>query len=197
MICGLGKRLRKDSQGAALVEFALIAPILSFTLLGVFEMGYNFYVQSQLQGTVQKSARVSTIENASSSESTIDARVTNAVKKVVPKATLTFVRQSYATFSNVAQPEDFKDVNDDGICNNSEQFEDANGNGVWDQDRGKTGFGGARDVVLYTVNISYPRAFGMSTLLGFGDTVDYQATTVLRNQPFDKQTVYAVLGNCD
>jgi len=190
-------RLHRDERGATVIEFAMIAPVLVFTLLGLFEIGYNFYMQSQLQGAIPRSARSSTIENAGASQAKIDALVETAVKKIVPSSTVTFNRQSYATFSEVKQPEDFIDVDDDGICNNGEQFEDANGNGVWDQDRGKEGFGGARDVVLYSVNVSFPRAFGMSQLLGFSDTVVFEATTVLRNQPYDGQKITVTVGQCD
>ena len=191
----LGQVLATE-RGAALVEFALIAPVLVMMLLGLFEVGYNLYIRTQLQGAVQQSARSSSIEAAFDREAGIDAAVTAAVRKIHKDADVSFDRQSYATFSDVAQPEDFDDVNNDGICNDGERFEDANGNGMWDPDRGKTGFGGARDVVLYTVSISYPRAFGVAQLLNFGDTVEFDATTVLRNQPYDSQTVYAVAGNC-
>lgn len=186
----------REERGAVLVEFAMIAPVLVFTLLGVFEIGYNFYIQSQLQGTVQKAARTATIENAYTRSDTIDAAVRKAVHRIAPRAELDFNRQAYTNFSGVAQPEDFKDVNDDGICNFGEIFEDANGNGQWDRDRGREGFGGARDVVLYTVTVSYPRAFGVSQMIGFSENVEFEAATVLRNQPFDKQDVSVTSGYC-
>lgn len=185
-----------DIQGAALVEFAMIAPVLILMLLGMFEVGYNLYVQSQLQGAVQQAARTSTIENAVSHSASIDLAVTNAVHDLMPTATVDFSRDSYASFSDVGQPEDFKDINENGTCDDGEQFEDANGNSQWDEDRGKEGFGGARDVVLYSVAVQYPRVFGMSKLIGLPDTVEYTATTVLRNQPYDEQTIGASTGNC-
>ena len=188
--------LRRDERGAALVEFALIAPVLVLTLLGVFEVGYNFYMQTQFQGAVQTSARSSTIENAASREAAIDAIVEDAVKLIDPRAELAFERQAYSSFADVGEPEDFDDLNGDGACNDGEPFEDANGNGEWDADRGKAGFGGARDVVLYRVTVSYPRAFALSKMLGFPDHVEFEATTVLRNQPYDEQTVLAGIGNC-
>lgn len=188
--------IRGDERGAALVEFALIAPLLVFSLLGLFELGYNVYMQSQLQGTVQQSARKSTIEGASSSQAEIDAHVEAAVKTIAPQATVSFDRKAYASFSEVSQAEDFKDINDNGLCDNGEQFEDANGNGVWDKDRGNEGFGGARDVVLYTVDIEYPRAFGFAKLAGFSETVKFKATTVMRNQPYDEQVMIAGVGQC-
>ena len=44
------RHLHRDREGAALLEFALVAPVLLLMLLGMFDMGYNYYVQSQLQG---------------------------------------------------------------------------------------------------------------------------------------------------
>lgn len=190
------RSLVRRQDGAAAVEFAMIAPVLLFTLLGVFEMGYNFYVQSNLQGSVQKAARSATIQGSASIEEQIDNRVAHAVRNIVPDADIAFTRSSYTSFSDVNQPEDYSDLNDDGMCNDGEPFEDANGNGIWDDDRGKEGMGGARDVVLYTVDITYPRAFAVGKLLGMGDSVEFQAQTVLRNQPWDEQEIHAVLGNC-
>lgn len=188
--------LARDQRGAALVEFALIAPVLVTMLLGLFEVGYNLYTQAQLQGTIQKAARASTIENANKGKAAIDERVEEAVKAIAPRATVDFSRKSYATFSEVAQAEDFTDIDGNGICNDGEQFEDVNGNGLWDQDRGKIGMGGARDVVLYRVKVGYPRAFGISKLLGLSDTVEFEASTVLRNQPYDEQDIVAVAARC-
>tara|TARA_A100001391_G_scaffold53249_3_gene32481 strand:+ start:13404 stop:13994 length:591 start_codon:yes stop_codon:yes gene_type:complete len=188
--------LARDQRGAALVEFALIAPVLVTMLLGLFEVGYNLYTQAQLQGTIQKAARASTIENANKGKAAIDERVEKAVKAIAPRATVDFSRKSYATFSEVAQAEDFTDIDGNGICNDGEQFEDVNGNGLWDQDRGKIGMGGARDVVLYRVKVGYPRAFGISKLLGLSDTVEFEASTVLRNQPYDEQDIVAVAARC-
>lgn len=195
----MARRIRhilRDTRAAVLVEFALISPVLVLMLLGLFEVGYNLYVQSQMQGAVQKAARTATIEGAAGRENAIDAAVESAVQRVMPSATLDFSRQSYATFSSVGQAEDYKDINGNSTCDAGEQFEDANGNGIWDEDRGKEGFGGARDVVLYSVRVEYPRAFGMSKMIGLSDRVDFTASTVLRNQPYDEQSVVAIAGNC-
>ncbi|WP_137679299.1 TadE/TadG family type IV pilus assembly protein [Aurantiacibacter suaedae] len=189
--------LGRNENGAALVEFALIAPVLVAMLLGLFEIGYNMYTQAQLQGTIQRAARDSSIENAGKGKAAIDERVERAVKLIAPRADVDFSRKSYATFSDVAQAEDFTDVDGNGICDNGEQFEDANGNGVWDEDRGKEGLGGARDVVLYKVTVGYPRAFGISKLFGFSDRVEFEASSVLRNQPYDDQEIIAVARRCD
>lgn len=193
------RRLRPllaDRRGAALVEFALVAPVLLLMLLGMFDMGYNYYVQSQLQGAIQKAARDSGIEGAHTRIEQIDARVADAVHAIVPSAEVTFARKAYARFSDVARPEDFSDIDGNGKCNAGEPFEDANGNGTWDEDRGADGLGGARDAVLYVVTVSYKRAFGVTAFVGMPDTFTTQATTVLRNQPYGEQDISSLVGNC-
>lgn len=190
------RRLSTDQSGAALVEFALVAPVLLFMLLGLFETAWGLYIQSQLQGAVQSAARAATIENANASQAEIDARVTQAVRDVIPSPTLTFNRRAYSNFSDAGQAEDYTDVNKDGVCNDGEPFEDANGNGVWDLDKGVAGFGGARDVVLYDVTVTYQRPFGFGRWIGLPNTVTTQATTILRNQPYADKVTHATTGNC-
>ena len=188
--------LWRDRSGAALVEFALLAPVLLITVLGLFELGYNYYMQTQLQGAIEKAARDSTIEGAVGREAQIDANVIAAVRTIVPDARVTFSRRSYAKFSDVSQPEDFSDIDESGDCSDGEPFEDANGNGLWDQDRGTQGFGGARDAVLYVVRVSYARAFGVAQIVGLSPDFTTETSTVLRNQPFGKQEVAVTVGNC-
>jgi len=188
--------LWRDTRGAALIEFALISPALLMLLLGMFEMGYNFYMQAQFQGAIQKAARDSTVQTAGGNTAAIDAKVTAAVHDIVPDAQLEFSRRAYSSFSDVHRPEDFSDIDKNGSCNNGEPFEDANGNGVWDEDRGIAGGGGARDAVLYIVKVKYKRAFGAAQMVGLSEYFTTEATTVLRNQPWDAQKVIAEVGNC-
>jgi Flp pilus assembly pilin Flp len=190
------RALGRDQRGATLVEFALIAPVLLLTLLGLFEMGYNYYIQAQLQGAIQKAARDATIESSIGNTAAIDDRVARAVRMIVPGARVGFSRTSYTNFTDVSQPEDFTDLDGNGVCGNGEPFEDANANGTWDQDRGNLGQGGARDAVLYVVSVSYRRMFGVARLIGFPEMFTTEATTVVRNQPFGDQVTRAVAGNC-
>ncbi len=122
--------------------------------------------------------------------------MTNAVHDIAPNATLTFDRKAYANFSDVSSPEDYSDLNGNGVCDNGEPFEDVNGNKAWDRDRGKSGGGGARDAVLYTVRVSYPRAFPIGRFIGLADTHQLETSTVLRNQPWDQQETATTVRNC-
>ena len=96
-------------------------------------------------------------------------------------------------------PEDWDDADNDGTCNNGEAFEDANSNGTWDANAGTDGIGGARDAVLYAVTIDYPRLFPIYAFLpGQSNTFSLTTNTVLRNQPYDAQSVNPnpPTGNC-
>jgi hypothetical protein len=177
--------LARDARGVTAVEFALVAPVMLMTIMGLFDMGHAQYTRALLEGAIDKASRAATIEG--SSTTSIDSRVTTVVKQIAPGATLTFNRKTYSDFSDVGMPEDFDDVDKDGTCDNGEPFEDANGNGTYDLDRGKTGNGGARDAVLYTVTVSYNRILPIGRLLGQSNTMAMSVTSVLRNQPYGIQ----------
>lgn len=191
-------RLIGDERAVTAVEFGLIAPFFLIALLGMFDLGHNMYTAQQLQGAVQKAARDSTIEGAMTTEAAIDARVEAAVKVVSPDATVTFSRSAYSNFSDIGKAEEFTDstTNPDGVCNDGEPFEDANSNGTWDSDRGRTdSFGTARDALLYTVDVEYQRLFPVAGLIGQSNTFKLRVKTVLRNQPYGLQAAPSV-GTC-
>ena len=185
-----------ETRGAAALEFALVAPALLLTIMGIFDLGYNIYTATMVQGAIQHAARDSTIEGADRRLSQIDATVSRAVHHVVPRATIAISRRAYADFTDVSRPEDFTDTDGNGLCDKGEPFEDANRNGTWDDDRGTAGSGGARDAVLYTVNVTYARGFPMASLIGLPDTVTTAAATVLRNQPYKLQDNKPAVGAC-
>ena len=191
------RRLPTEARGVAIVEFALVAPALLLMIMGIFDLGYNIYAATMLQGAIQQAARNSTIEGAGGRLDKIDAAVADAVHALVPRAEITFSRRAYANFTDVARPEDYTDSNSDGSCNNGEPFEDANRSGTWDSDRGASGQGGARDAVLYTVNVAYPRGFPVAAVIGLPDTVTTRASAVLRNQPYKLQDNQPAVGQCN
>lgn len=181
------RKLRRDRRGVALVEFAIVAPVMLLMLMGLGDMLYQTYTQSILNGELQKAARDSGIEGGATSTSTIDAKVETMVKKIAPNATFTSTRKSYDTFSEVA-PEPFTDTNSNGVRDPGECFTDENGNGTWDQDPGAAGQGGASAVTVYTMTATYPRLFPVAGLLGWPTTQTVSATTLLKNQPYATQT---------
>lgn len=187
--------LRGDRRGAVLVEFAILAPVMLVMLMGIFDLLYQVYAQSILNGELQKAARDSGIEGGAANTAVIDAKVQTMVKKIAPSATFTSTRKSYDTFSEVA-PEPFTDSNGNGVRDPGECFTDENGNGSWDQDPGAAGQGGASAVTVYTMTATYPRLFPIASLLGWPTTQTVSATTLLKNQPYATQTTTANVTVC-
>ena len=179
--------MARDDRGVTVIEFALLAPVLLVTLLGLFDMGFTMYAQTLLQGALQQAARGFTIEGAASATSTIDGSVASLVRTAIADATVTFSRKSYASFSTIGVAEQFTDTNGNGVCDAGEPFEDANNNGTWDHDQGRTGLGGARDAVLYTATMTFPRAFPLAGFMNIPANVTVTGSTVLRNQPYGLQ----------
>lgn len=190
-------RLRRDEEGATLTEFGFVAPVLILMIMGIFDMAHSQYTSALMHGAMQDAARDLTLETAGSQQTNIDQRVIDAVSDVAPStATVTLEKLSHFDFSDIGEAEEFTDDDGDGVCNNNEVFVDANENGQWDADRGQTGIGGARDAVLYTAVVTYPRLFPMYGLAGMPKNVTLRASTVLRNQPFDEQDRSTTTGNC-
>lgn len=196
------RKLKTDESGATILEFGLVAPVLSMLLIGSFDLAHTLYMQSVLQGALQKAARDSSLETGASSgtQTTIDTRVTNQVKQLMNGATVNFTRRYYKTFSKAAaaQAESFTDTNTNGQCDGGEPYVDVNNNNNWDRDGGDAGQGGARDNVVYTVDVSYPRMFPLDKMIGGSGTTRISATTVLSNQPYGNQAQYAspTVRNC-
>ena len=172
------RTLRRDTRGAALVEFAIIAPAMMTLIFSLCDLSYNIYAKSVLNGALQKAARDAAIQGGANNTAAIDGKVTAMMKQVTPNATITFVRKSFYTFSAI-KPEPFVDTNANGVRDSGECYTDMNGNARFDADGGADGQGGANDVTLYTATVSYKVVFNESIT----------ATTLLKNQPYASQTV--------
>lgn len=193
------RTIQRDDVGAALVEFALVAPVLILLIMGMLDIGHRIYATAILQGSVQKASRDASLDNGAANASAIDERVKSLMLPVVqeePISTFDFKRQNYSDFSDIAKPEEFTDTNNDGDCNNGEPYDDVNGNDSWDADRGAAGQGNAKDAVLYTVKVTYPRLFPMAELIGLPQDEVIEASTVVRNQPFGEQSARGGIKNC-
>jgi Flp pilus assembly pilin Flp len=182
------QKLRRNEKGITSVEFALVVTPFMMMVIGSFDLGYQLYARSLLQGAIEKAARDSALESGNASLAAIDSKVSNIVGKVVTLGgnnSIVYVRRSYINLSDIGDMEDFTDSDNDGKCDLSEPFEDVNANNTWDE-RGTSGLGGARAAVLYTATLHYRRIFPAVGLLGLSDYVDMTATSVLRNQPFNE-----------
>jgi len=184
-------RLAAGNDGATLVEFSIVAPVFLLMLTGTFDIGHDVYVRATVQGALQEAGRDAGLESGSASKDAIDAIVRDQVQRVAPKADLTFERTNYEEFSDVGEPEDFTDSNGNNQYDEDECFIDSNANETWDADKGRSGLGGANDIVLYTVTVTYDRLFPFWHLVGANRETVITASTTLRNQPFGTQAARA------
>ena len=193
------KGLWSAQDGVTIIEFALIAPALLVMLLGAFDVAHTLYMQSVLQGAVQKAARDGSMETAAGElatpRDTIDDRVRAQVSQLHRHANIQISRRFYRTFSAAAaaKAEPIKDLNGNGQCDFGEKYVDENNNNTWDKDGGDDiKVAGARDNVVYRVNVSYPRLFPLDKLIGGSGTTSLSAATVLSNQPYGDQGKYGL-----
>jgi hypothetical protein len=187
--------LARDTRGSTIVEFAVLAPTLLLMLLAGMELAYQSYVTSLLEGEVQKAARDSAIQGGAEATATIDATVQRQVEAVVRNATFSSQRLSYSSFL-AAKPERFTDINANNIRDPGECFDDVNGNRVWDADPGRAGQGGANDVTLYRMTMTYPRIFPLAGMLGLANVNTITVQTAMKNQPYASQNMPALATIC-
>src|SRR3546814_5793798 len=75
-------------------------------------------------------------------------------------------RKAYDRFDQVGVEERYNDENESGSYDIGECYDDSNGNGQWDADRGRTGNGGADDVILYSAPMTFDRILPVWRMLG-------------------------------
>jgi len=172
-------------------------------VLGSVDIGHSLFVRATLDGAVQDAARSSSLEGATSvtQQDLIDERVASTIRELAPDANVTVSRRYYKTFSTaaLARAEVVNEQSPGNLkCDRGESFMDANGNGVWDADGGSDGQGGAKDIVIITFRVSYPRIFPLAAMLGWSANVEMQSDSILANQPYGDQTAYGkpVQVNC-
>lgn len=189
------RRLAADCSGMTIIEFAIVTPVFLLMVMGLLDLGQLFYARSMLNGAVEEAARSSSLETGDTSAA--DARVAELVDHIAPESIMTSLRVSYRGFEDVGRPEQWDDANNDGTCTDGEAYTDENGNDEWDEDIGTDDNGGAGDVVIYTVSLTYDRLFKVP-LLGGDDQVTIEASSVKKNQPFADQEGYgAEAGTCE
>jgi len=188
------RRIAADVRGVTVVEFALVAPVFCLLLMGSFDIAHSLYTRAVLQGVLQKTARDSSLESGTEIDqrNKLDEKVRKQVRALVRSGDIDINRRFYRTFAEAAdaKPETWEDTNKDGTCNRKERYFDSNANNVWDKDGGNEGQGGAKDATYYTVKLTYTALFPLWRFLGKSSEQVVEASTVLRNQPYNDQGSY-------
>lgn len=176
------RRVMRDSRGIAAVEFALLAIPLFVLIMGGIEFGFMMFTKARLGGTLQQAARMAT--TGDDDNGTDGANIDKMVKadlKVTTGARVDIEKSYYDNFDQVRNPED----KDSAGTAPPYCWTDVNGNQRWDKDPGRTGLGGANDIVNYKVTVTYPVLFPLvtKTITGSPDVV-LSEQAALQNEPF-------------
>lgn len=191
--------LTRDQSGATAIEFGILLVPLLVTILGFMELGYQSYVRAQLQGVLNEVGRAASVESPQFGdlntplESRIEQRVRDRMAPLVKSGTYTFKLSNYQDYAGVGRPEALvTDVNGNGQYNPGDCWEDSNPNGAFDLNRGRSGVGGADDIVVYDVSIDVPRLSPIVNFIGASNQFQVNAKSVVRRQPFADQRKPAV-----
>lgn len=187
--------LRHDESGVAAIEFAMVAPVFFLLMMGIFNLGQMGYGISVLNGAVQQAARSSALETSDTEAA--DEMVANIAGPIFPGGVFTSQRTSYNDFDDIGRPESWNDGNNNGTCDNNESYVDENGSGEWEPDIGVEGNGGASDVVLYSVTVTYQPVFRIPFMPNQWDNTTLTSNAIKKNQPFaDQEANGATAGVC-
>jgi len=181
--------LRRNEEGATIVEFALIAPTLMLFVMGIIEVAMVLFVSMLLEGSVREAGRYGITGYVYQGFDRIAI-----IRKIVEENTIGLVDMekvkietlTYQSFSAVGQPEPFSDTNGNGQRDAGEPFNDVNGNGTWDDDMGVNGAGGPGDIVVYTITYDWPLLTTfLGDLMGRAGIMQLRASYAVRNEPWD------------
>ena len=188
------RHFTRDERGAALLEFAFVAPVMLTLIMGLTSLAYRQYDIVMLQGALHEAAREGTLESGcqAGADAAIDAAVRANFKRVntaLPDSAFTFTRRNFSNFTTARQMEPA--TGGGGRCSppagsTTFTYVDTNNDGIWN-DGALAGQGAAQDVVLYTVTVNYPSVFPVPGVAQLTGTQTLTATTVLRNQPYGSQ----------
>ena len=195
------RSLMKNQAGSSIVEFAVIAPVMFTLLLGGFDLGHNMYMQSVLQGAVNKAARDSALETGTQEEvqERVDASVRAQVRAVHNGAVIAdedIQRTFFRTFSDAAFPDSeviLLDAGEIGVCEEGEKYIDENNSGAFEDDGVADGQGYTRDAVKYSVTVRYKRLFPYPKMAGLDGDIVLNASTVIANQPYGQRVAPVTL----
>ena len=170
------------------MEFAFIAPVLLLMIMAIIEFSLIMLASSVMESATTVSARLGSTGYTTSGTSRSQT-ILNSIKAkagtFIDTQKLTIQSKYYTQYSQINDPEPFTDSNHNGVRDSGEAFTDVNGNGQWDADMGLAGYGGAGDIVVYTV--TYPWRI-LTPIVGrfIGKNGIYTITThaVTKNEPF-------------
>src|SRR3954451_23255302 len=134
-MCGAGRPDEGASArtgGAALLQFALVAPVLMLFIIGTIEIAIVLLVSGSIEASALAASQFGTTGATGSQATRLDT-----IKQMIADNTYGLVAMSkvqidvevYPSFAAIGQPEPFTDTNHNGVHDPGEPYTDVNGNG--------------------------------------------------------------------
>lgn len=193
------KPFLRDTQGATIVEFAVVAPIFFLLMMAIIEFGLYMMTSVALESAVGQAGRVASLGAGSTDVAT---QVENTIKKKtagLPRANSIIIEANVVNANttggtvkpDLCLPHGPSGAPSSGPCPVGIPFIDNNGNGTYD-DSGKVSLGQPGQLV--EIRASYPWRVYFPILNQFFVAKDSQgnnvkgismitATTVVKNEP--------------
>jgi hypothetical protein len=167
-------------RGATIVEFALLLFPLCVLIMGSLEIGYRIYATSVSNGVIREAARMASTGAYTGDQ--IDAEVVKGIRDFRSDAGVVIKKKSYSDFTGVGLPEP---VTSGSVASGTYCFDDINGSGTWEADRGAEGLGDAEDVIYYEVTTTYPTLFKFTEkVMNLDASMKITLNTIVSNEPF-------------
>jgi Flp pilus assembly pilin Flp len=168
----IGHRFIRGRDGAAMLEFALVAPVMVGFVFLIIDLCLMFFIVASVEGGLREATRYA-ITGAAFGGLTREQRIAKMVKDstygLVAASDIVITYKIYPSFGDVGKPEPFTDVN---------------GNGIWDADMGKDGTGSSGEIVNYTVDYKHRLLTPFVTNFWGSDHVSLRAVAAVRNEPY-------------
>ena len=95
------RRIGREEEGAAAVEFAIASIAILMCIVGAVEFGRYFYIKNKLDYVVTEAGRYA-ITNPTASDSAITAEITNnAPTGITPTVTITSSQSGIVTYKTI------------------------------------------------------------------------------------------------
>ena len=168
------------------MEFAFVSIPIIYLMVGIMEFSVAMTVSNSLEAATNLSSRLGKtgfvdVDGGLDQSQTIRKEIERRVGPLIDMSKLKIVAKAFSDFGDVDSPDPWNDADNDGVADPGE-WTDLDGDGFCD---GCTGFGGADNVVIYT--ISYPWKIMtplMDKLLGNNGTFTLTAYSVVKNEPY-------------
>ena len=116
-----GRRLRasfcpvlRDESGAAMIEFALVAPPFVLLLIGTLEVSLMFFTDAVIEGAAKEAARqirTGNVQNSANPETAFREKLCEELFGVIDCTKVAFNVQTFANFGAVSMP---VEIDEDG-----------------------------------------------------------------------------------